>query len=158
MSLPQEERPRFICAYFHIVDSAGHIYGPDSTNVNATVSEIDRAIGLLDAKLRAASMWRNTTLLIVSDHGMSGTSPTRKIVLDDIFDITRARIDERGPIATVTPLFINETANIYTKLRNASETNGHFQAYYRDSTPVEWHYRDNPRVAPIVLVADAVRF
>ena len=34
LDLPDKERPSFISLYFNQPDSAGHIYGPDSKEVN----------------------------------------------------------------------------------------------------------------------------
>ena len=44
LSLPMAERPDLVCLYFEEPDSTGHLYGPESP-------EMDTAIGLADATL-----------------------------------------------------------------------------------------------------------
>ena len=68
---PERPQADFATLYFSDVDSEGHAHGPDSMQVNRGIERVDAAIGLLIKGLRDAGLWENTTLVIVSDHGMS---------------------------------------------------------------------------------------
>jgi predicted AlkP superfamily pyrophosphatase or phosphodiesterase len=68
---PERPQADFATLYFSEVDSEGHAHGPDSAQVNQAIERVDAAIGLLINGLRDAGLWENTTLVIVSDHGMS---------------------------------------------------------------------------------------
>lgn len=68
---PDRPQADFATLYFSDVDSEGHAHGPDSMQVNQAIERVDAAIGLLINGLRDAGLWENTTLVIVSDHGMS---------------------------------------------------------------------------------------
>lgn len=68
---PDRPQADFATLYFSDVDSEGHAHGPDSSQVNQAIARVDEAIGVLIGGLRASGLWDATTLVIVSDHGMS---------------------------------------------------------------------------------------
>lgn len=71
LDLPAAERPRLIMAWWHGADHAGHERGPDHQDVvRALESQDKQLVRLLDG-LDARKAWEDTTLIIVSDHGMT---------------------------------------------------------------------------------------
>ena len=68
---PDRHQADFAALYVSEVDSEGHTHGPDSPEVNEAIARVDLAIGHLIDGLRAAGLWHQTTLVVVSDHGMS---------------------------------------------------------------------------------------
>lgn len=76
---PDRPQADFATLYFSDVDSAGHASGPDSAAVNAAIASVDRALARLIDGLKAAGLWQRTTLVVVSDHGMSHV-PTDQII------------------------------------------------------------------------------
>lgn len=74
LALPEAERPRLIMSYWAGADRAGHRHGPDSGEVTAALHGQDAALGRLLAGIDAMELWPRTTLLIVSDHGMTAVS------------------------------------------------------------------------------------
>lgn len=71
LALPEAERPQLIMCYWRGADRVGHRYGPASGRVDAQLREQDAALGELLAGLDALDRWDDTTLMIVSDHGMT---------------------------------------------------------------------------------------
>ncbi len=69
LSDPPATRPRFATLYFDLVDTAGHLHGPDSPDVNRAIAATDASIGRLVAGLKAQGLKPN--LIIVADHGMA---------------------------------------------------------------------------------------
>jgi len=47
LDLPASQRPTLLTLYFDEVDHAGHDHGPNSTEVNNAIRDVDTAIGLL---------------------------------------------------------------------------------------------------------------
>lgn len=132
-------RPRFLTLYFDTVDTAGHRFGPDA-------AETDTAIGLVDAeigKLREglAALGQPANLVIVSDHGMTTTSPTRTVRIDAIVGAD-ARVIEEGPYATFEPTPGREAALAAT----LSRPHPHMQCWPKDQLPARFAYGRNPRV------------
>lgn len=74
-----EQRPDFATLYFSDVDSAGHAAGPDSQAVKLAVQKVDQSIGKLVEALRDKNLLANTTLVIVSDHGMA-LAPENQVI------------------------------------------------------------------------------
>ena len=73
------EKPDFATLYFSDVDSAGHAFGPDSEAVRLATEKVDQSIGKLLGALKGKGLLDNTTLVIVSDHGMA-LAPESKVV------------------------------------------------------------------------------
>ena len=87
LDLPEGERPRLVMSWWHGTDRAGHRLGPEHAGVGEALAEQDRHLGALLAGLDARNAWPHTTLLVVSDHGMTGAA--RAVPL-------RARLREAG--------------------------------------------------------------
>src|SRR5712671_309982 len=75
LDLPTDQRPTFVSLYFEQADVAGHTYGPDSLQVEEALVTIDAALGRLVAGLRERNQFDRANLIILSDHGMSASSP-----------------------------------------------------------------------------------
>lgn len=99
LDLPEAERPVLNTLYFDIVDTQGHRFGPDSEEVNAAMTDTDASIGYLLQGLEARGLDDNAVIIIVSDHGMIGTSPERAITLDDYVNVEDISIVYSGPVA-----------------------------------------------------------
>lgn len=85
--------------YFSLADERGHASGPDSPAVNASISELDQALGHLLRHLDP-----RVTVLIVSDHGMTALDQARKTVfLDDFVNVTRLELVDFSPVVSIRP-------------------------------------------------------
>lgn len=148
LSRPPAERPGFAALYFDATDVAGHHYGPVSPEVDAAIAETDRAIGQLVAGLAALRLPAN--LVIVSDHGMAATGPSRTVPLDDFLRAEDGRALEVGPIATIYPAAGREAA-VAAALAKAS---AHVRCWTRAAIPARFKLGRNPRVSPFLCLAD----
>jgi len=68
---PVDQRADFATLYFSEVDAYGHEFGPNSSAVNEAIQRVDHAIHRLIEGLEIMNLMENTTLVIVSDHGMA---------------------------------------------------------------------------------------
>jgi arylsulfatase A-like enzyme len=71
LALPEPERPRLVMSYWSGADSAGHDHGPESSEVMERLEQQDRQLQRLLAGIDAAGLWSRTTVMVVSDHGMT---------------------------------------------------------------------------------------
>ena len=150
LSLPAAERPSFITLYFSDTDDAGHDYGPDSEAVRKAVGRLDGLLGRLLDGLQSRGIGDRVNIVITSDHGMAATSQDRIIVIDDYLDASTVDIVDVNPTIGIVPK--TATADeVYARLEKAHP---HLRVYRREQTPEHWRYRDNPRIPPIVGVAD----
>ena len=70
LDLPAAERPRLIMSWWHGADAAGHEHGPDHEEVLASLRGQDAELVRLLAAFDRRDLWRDLTLVLVSDHGM----------------------------------------------------------------------------------------
>ena len=149
LDLPVASRPRFVTLYFEQVDHAGHHGGPDSDEVNLALRDIDAALARLIEGLRARKLAADTNLVIVSDHGSASTSPERLIFLDDLFDADVATVTLYGVLACIEPGADRERAE-----RLVLAPHAHMRCWRKDDVPERLHYGTNPRIPPLLCLAD----
>ncbi|KAI4226300.1 MAG: hypothetical protein L6R36_003291 [Xanthoria steineri] len=146
-------RPQFIAAYVPVVDVNGHRFGPNSTEVNTTLQEVDEMFGNLLEGLRARNLTDIINVIVVSDHGMATTSTERLIQLDDLIDVDLIEHIDGWPNYGLRLKDPSTTENIYHDLRGKTNGNPNFEVYLRDQNmPERYHFSNNPRIAPLWLV------
>jgi predicted AlkP superfamily pyrophosphatase or phosphodiesterase len=79
LDLPEAERPRLIMSYWRGADSNGHLRGPDHASVAEVIAEQDIELQRLLSALDDRKLWPRTTLIIVSDHGMTEVNESVEI-------------------------------------------------------------------------------
>jgi predicted AlkP superfamily pyrophosphatase or phosphodiesterase len=150
LSMPDGQRPTFITLYFSDVDTAGHDYGPAAPETLAAAARLDAHLGDLLAGIDSSGLRDRTTVMVVSDHGMSALAPDRRIFVDDYVKLDDVTIVDYSPVLQMAPK--NGTVDdLYRKLRGKHRA---LAVYRREDLPGELHYRDNPRIQPIVALAD----
>ncbi|MDB6165880.1 MAG: Type phosphodiesterase / nucleotide pyrophosphatase [Lacunisphaera sp.] len=153
LAVPAAERPRFCTLYFDVVDHAGHKYGPDAPETGAAVKEADDAVARLLAGLAQLGLRDHAGLVIVSDHGMSSSSTDKVIFLEDLMNVSQVLVDSTGPTGGVRPKpGTGSPAELAAHIRAKAPPQLH--VYLRNETPAQFHYRDNPLIPDVVLLAD----
>jgi len=153
LDLPPAERPRLVLAWWHGADSAGHRHGPASAEALAELAGQDRALGTLLAGLDARKLWGDTTLLVVSDHGM--TDRRGGVSLGPALEAAgiRARI---VPAATLAHVFLKDPAQARDAVAALSKLEG-VHACTADELPAAWRYRTATRTGDVVAWVDPPR-
>lgn len=153
LAVPAAERPGLATLYFSAVDTAGHKYGPDSPDLQASITEVDAAVARLLDGLDRLGLREGANLIIVSDHGMSPASPDRVVFLDDLVKVDTIEVEATGPYAGVRPKPGTRTAAELAEALRAKAP-PHLQVYLRDELPARFHYSGNDRIPAVMLVAD----
>eukprot|EP01059_Diplonema_ambulator_P031185 TRINITY_DN5661_c0_g1_i1.p1 TRINITY_DN5661_c0_g1~~TRINITY_DN5661_c0_g1_i1.p1 ORF type:complete len:992 (+),score=227.26 TRINITY_DN5661_c0_g1_i1:118-3093(+) len=138
--------PALIMSYFSEPDSAGHQYGPNSTQV----ADVVRSLNPVVEALLNLTQAHNANLIIISDHGMSATSNDRVIPLHTLIDMTQVRPSGHSPFIS---LFIKDQAATDTLFAVLSKQ-PHMAVYKKQDIPTSWHVAKSTRVGDLVLVAD----
>jgi len=149
---PAESRPKFFALYFDILDRKGHKFGPDAQETGEAVLEADSAIARLLEGLEKRGLRNSANLVIVSDHGMTPISTERVIFLEDLMSVSDVQVESYGPNGGVRPKTGMSAADLVVQIR--AKHIPHLQVYLREEVPEHLHYRANPRIPPVVLVAD----
>lgn len=150
LELPYEQRPRFLTVYFDATDTSGHNYGPNSKEVNQSIAMEDSLIGKLFVGLKKLNLLDSTNIIILSDHGMTELSPERVINIDELLKGFKFKTSDKGTMMFIYPNEDEKNA-VYQKLKS-SEKN--YKVYWKKDLPDYLHYKNNPLVAEIVVIAD----
>jgi predicted AlkP superfamily pyrophosphatase or phosphodiesterase len=140
----------FATLYFDPVDTQGHHYGPDSPEVNAAAAEVDAAIARLVAGLKARGLYETTNIVIVADHGMAPQPLSGLIDVSTLADPAKARFVSTGSVVSVRPLPGHEAEVKAAMLRPIP----HLNCWEKGKIPARYGYGTNPRVPPIVCLAE----
>lgn len=150
LALPEEQRPSLVTLYFSDVDTAGHDYGPESPQVQAAIAKLDAQLGAVVSGVERLGLLPRTTIAVVSDHGMSQLDEQRVIFVDDYLDLNDARVVDWSPLLMLQPQPGKDDV-VYRALAGRHPA---LHVYRREETPAELHYRSNPRIPPILALAD----
>lgn len=152
LSLPPDQRPRFVSFYTEVVDNAGHEFGPGSPEVDRALTIADRAIGRLVEIVHRHQLEDVVDLVVVSDHGMAEVSIDRRVFLDDLLPDWKQVLE----VVDWNPLFAAnlkqpaEADRILASLQRAK----HLDAHKKAAAPESWHYRESSRVPDLLALAD----
>jgi len=136
--------------YFHHVDSVGHRQGTESPEIAASIAQVDEAMGRLVEGLHRLKLDDVANLVVVSDHGMAEISMNRIVRLGDFVNLKTVQVDFSGAVAGLRP----RDGNVDELFRAFGTKENHFKAYRQENMPERYHFRDNPRIPPVILVAD----
>ena len=151
LDLPAAERPTFLTLYFDDTDAAGHANGPDSPAVREAIRRADGYLGRLLRGLDERGLTDAVNIVVVSDHGMAPVDATRRVVVfDDYIGPQDGEVTDLSPMFGLFPAPGRDEA-VYRALSGAHPR---LTVYRRGTTPERWHYRDHPRIPPILGVAD----
>jgi predicted AlkP superfamily pyrophosphatase or phosphodiesterase len=150
LDLPADQRPRFVSLYFEQVDVAGHNYGPDSLQVDEALVTVDAALERLVAGLRQRNVFDTTNLILLSDHGMSASSPDRMVLLDSIVDVQHIELT-----SSIVNVGIDPKPQYAAEVERALlAPHPHLRCWKKANLPGNFRYGHNGRIAAIVCVTE----
>ena len=146
---------RYAQLYFSTVDEVGHHYGPSSRQMSNAIKTVSSAVVELVNELKKRRLWSRTTLLIVSDHGMTDAVNDSHIAIEELVPELKKLIlwiDSR-PVTFVTVKSGSEDL-VYDLLRASKDKLSlPFDLYWTRDLPQGWHMVPSNRVGPITLIA-----
>lgn len=148
LDLPADQRPDFMTLYFEAIDTTGHRVGPDGADLNAALGEVDTALARLVAGLEARGLYDGVNLIVVADHGMAGTSPDRRVYLDDLVPIAEVTTVTMGAVSGLIPLTPAAEAAL------VDQQHPHVQCRRKAELPKRFHYGTHNRVPPVICLAE----
>lgn len=150
------QRPQLIAAYVPVVDSDGHTYGPNSTEIRDTISAVDTMLHNVFTGLDERNLTDIVNVVVVSDHGMATTSTDRCIQLDDLIDLNLVEHIDGWPLYGLWPNDPIDIRGLYERLLVESQATSNFDVYLRDENmPIRYHFSNNERIAPLWVVPKA---
>lgn len=152
----ENPRPQLIAAYVPNVDSDGHRYGPNSTQIRQTIRNVDEMLGEIFQGLQERNLTNVVNVIVVSDHGMATTSTDRVVQLEDILNVDDIAHVDGWPLFGIRPKDESKLQDMYDGLKEKTKDMPHLHVYLRDKDmPERYHFSKNPRIAPLWIVPDA---
>lgn len=154
MSLEEPQRPSFVAGYFSLVDSMGHEFGPDSSQVYDAVQVVDKLITQLHSRL--AQLSHPVNLVIVSDHGMSQVDAKQSINISELGIPANWTVKNTG---TRVLIYTKDSINSDIKLvvdRMQRLAQSRF-TILDEKTLAKRHYVGSSRIPDIILETTAPR-
>lgn len=149
----QDMRPQLIAAYVPNVDADGHRYGPNSTEIRATIESADKMLDDIFIGLEARNLTNIVNVIVVSDHGMATTDVSRMIQMEDLVDLSKVDHVDGWPLVGLRPKNPADLDGMYQGLIEKAKTNPNFDVYLRDTNmPERYHFSNNDRIAPLWIV------
>lgn len=150
---PDSERPQIIAAYVPNVDSDGHEYGPNSTEIRTSIKNADDMMDQIFKGLEERALANIVNVIVVSDHGMATTDISRLIQLEDLVDLSKIEHTDGWPLVGLRPKDPNELQSIYEGLMEKTKNNPNVDVYLRDvDMPERYHFSKNERIAPLWII------
>lgn len=153
---PEATRPQLIMAYVPVVDTDGHLYGPNSTEIRQTISDVDDMLQSIFKGLTQRNLSEIVNVVVVSDHGMATTDVTRLIQLEDLVNVDEIEHIDGWPLYGLRPKNPADLNRIYTDLKVRAKDFPAIEVYLRDTDmPARYHFQHNDRIAPLWIVPKA---
>lgn len=151
-----EQRPQLIAAYVPDVDAMGHLQGPNSTDINETISTVDNMLATLFNHIEERNLTDIVNIIVVSDHGMATTDVGRLLQLEDLVDATKIEHVDGWPLYGLRPKDPNDLESLHQQLVESTKDNPNVDVYLRDQDmPERFHFSNNLRIAPLWIVPKA---
>ncbi|KAJ8121522.1 hypothetical protein O1611_g10082 [Lasiodiplodia mahajangana] len=149
----EQLRPQIIAAYVPNVDAAGHRYGPNSTEIQTTIAEVDGMLNDLFHGLEKRNLTDIVNVIIVSDHGMATTDVSRMIQIEDLVDISKVEHLDGWPLVGIRPKKPEDLQVLYNQAVEKVKSNPNFDVYLKDKDmPERFHFSNNDRIAPLWII------
>ncbi|XP_029447808.1 LOW QUALITY PROTEIN: ectonucleotide pyrophosphatase/phosphodiesterase family member 2 [Rhinatrema bivittatum] len=157
LHLPDNERPYAYAFYSEQPDSAGHKYGPFSSEMTTPLKEIDRIVGQLMDGLKQMKLHRCVNVIFVGDHGLEEATCERTEFLSNYLSNVDDIILVPGTMGRIRSRFSNNpkydpkaiVANLTCK-----KPDQHFKPYLKQHLPKRLHYANNRRIEDIHLLVE----
>ena len=150
LRLPDPDRPSLLTLYFSDLDTAGHDFGPDSTEVAKAAARVDFEVARLVKAVGALGLDSRVHWVLASDHGMAPLSGDRQIVLDEYIEPSALQIVDIGPWLTFNPVSLSVDA-AYQAL---ADRHPHLRVFRSQDLPGRYGLAGHPRLAKVVGLAD----
>jgi predicted AlkP superfamily pyrophosphatase or phosphodiesterase len=146
-------RPQIVAAYVPNVDSDGHKYGPNSTEIRQTIKRADDMMDSVFRGLQERNLTHIVNVIVVSDHGMATTDVSRLIQLEDLVDMSKIEHTDGWPLIGLRPKNLEDQGDLYGALAWKARKSAGFDVYLRDvDMPERYHFSKNERIAPLWII------
>ena len=150
LSLPEQDRPHLVMAYFEEPDRSGHDNGPMHRNTRLAVENMDLLLSKLWARIQLLPFADKVNFIVTGDHGMASVDPKRFVDIDDVLP---KRWYER--FCNDYPTLIYASAPQYIdSICDALQRVDHIRAWKRADIPAYLGYGTDKNMGDVVVLPD----
>ncbi|XP_057184747.1 ectonucleotide pyrophosphatase/phosphodiesterase family member 2 isoform X1 [Triplophysa rosa] len=157
LHLPDAERPYVYAMHSEQLDTYGHKLGPQSTELDGALREIDKVIGQLMEGLKQMKLHRCVNIILVGDHGMEEAHCDRTEFLSSYMSNTEDLILIPGSLGRIRARYPNNSkydAKAVVANLTCKKPDQHFKPYLKQHLPKRLHYANNRRIEEIHLMVE----
>ncbi len=156
LDLPAAQRPTFLTLYFDAVDHAGHLYGPDTPQVNDKLRETDAAMARLVQGLQQRGLFERINLIVLADHGMAAVPAQNSVVIDRLIPLDKVQVISMGILAGFNPKSDSAAARAdFARIeKKLEQPQAHMRCWDKTRVPARLAYGSNPRVPQLLCLAN----
>ena len=145
-----------VMVYHNNPDTVGHTSGAASIAVKKTLAGIDKDLKKFFSLLEENHKRDSINVVIVSDHGMANITHPEVFISDFGLNMTSLStfVDRGGSLLKIFPKNLTAEYLLIKKLTVISNQTKSFTLYRRDDLPERWHFKNNVRISPLVMVAE----
>ncbi|KAF2681850.1 Phosphodiest-domain-containing protein [Lentithecium fluviatile CBS 122367] len=155
-ALADKPRPQLIAAYVPNVDSDGHKFGPNSTEIRQTIKSADNMLGGILKGLQERNLTDIVNVVVVSDHGMATTDTSRLVQLEDLIDPAELEHIDGWPHFGLRPKKIGELERLHKQVVDRAQNISSIEVYLKDvDMPDRYHFSQSERIAPLWIIPKA---
>ena len=149
LSLPKDERPRLVMAYFDEPDHQGHVHGPFSPETKEMAERMDSLMHSLYLRLMKLPHAGKINFILAGDHGMTDISPERFIAWNDV--VPQEWV-ERMSGSLPTSIWAKEeyVDSLYDRLSRLE----HLSVWRHGEVPEYLNYGTSNRLGQIIVAPD----
>ncbi|MCC9137424.1 ectonucleotide pyrophosphatase/phosphodiesterase [Pontibacter silvestris] len=156
LNLPEEKRPHLITFYMSEVDHAGHRFGPDASETEKAVQELDEQVKQLTDAVATTGLPVN--FIFVSDHGMTKIDTDNTLDLPAAVDTAKFMVSGGGMVVELHAKDKSNKKEISATYKQLKKKANNYKVYTRDNLPKYLHYgtKDDvyKRIGDIMLLSD----
>lgn len=150
LDLPEPKRPSLIVSWWQGPDDAGHAHGPDAKQTRASMRVQDAQLVRLIDGIDARGRWDETTLLVVSDHGMIAP----RSAVDARALLARAGVSGDAVNASgLAFIYLADPSQAPAAARKLAALDPRVRAYTREELPRQLRIA-HPNAGDVVLLCD----
>ena len=150
LSLPEDQRPHLLMAYFEEPDRSGHNYGPVNGHTRRAVEYLDSLLAVMWTRIQALPIAPDVNFIVTGDHGMTSVDPMRFVNIDDCLPqrwVQRTCNDYPTHIYASKPQYIDSICD-------ALQGVDHIRAWKKGEMPDYLGYGTNPNTGDVVALPD----
>ncbi|XP_063613897.1 glycerophosphocholine cholinephosphodiesterase ENPP6-like, partial [Penaeus indicus] len=150
----EQEGYKLVMVYVELIDTTGHRYGPESSEVEEALKAVDSALEELWDIMAENDILNTTNVVVVSDHGMAKATPDDVTWLDVATCLDGSKIVKTtGRVGYINILPVKGyTDQVEEELRNCPGVSKNIEVVRKENMKERYHYKDHRLIHDLTIM------